>query len=310
MISIFPILVPPKEPAASAQHGGWIDVVAPNAEEIERLEREWGIPPEFVMHSVDIHERSRVEERETATLVILRISSAQNKEAAIPFITIPLGFILRGPWIVTVCQQKTDILDEVRRLSERDQPTSHPERIMLEVFKVMAERYLAHLNLVNSMVDRLEERLGRSLQNREVLALLKYQKCLVYFTTALRANEMMLERLRKSEVFSIGPEDRGLLEDALVEIRQAIDVSSISNDILTSLMGAFASIISNNVNAVMKLLAALGVIISFPILLTSFYGMNVFLPGTDSPYAFWGLLLASGLGSSLIAFFFRRRDWL
>ena len=169
-------------------------------------------------------------------------------------------------------------------------------RFVLHAMHVTAQRYLYHLGEINKAVDALEDRLQASLRNREVLELLKRQKSLVYFTTALKSNEFMLERLQRSQLFQAYPEDQELLEDVLTEVRQAIEMTTISGNILSQMMDAFASIISNNLNVVMKFLASVTIILALPMLVASVYGMNIALPLQGHPAA---LLIV--LGTSLFA---------
>ena len=165
------------------------------------------------------------------------------------------------------------------------------------------------LREINRATELVEDQLQKSTRNREVLELLKYQKCLTYFSTALRSNEVMMERVQKTQLFNYYEEDQDLLEDVLTENQQAIQMTSIATEILSGMMDAFASIISNNLNGVMKALAALTIILNLPALVAAFYGMNVALPGEDHPFAF---LIVIGISLALTAvatYIFYKRDW-
>ena len=159
------------------------------------------------------------------------------------------------------------------------------------------------------MVDVLEDQLQQSTRNKEVLELLKYQKSLTYFTTALKSNELMMERLQRSQIFKTYADDEDLLEDVLTENQQAIEMTNITTNILSSTMDAFASIISNNLNAVMKFLASITIILMLPTLITSFFGMNVDLPYMGT-YEFWAILILSVVISFSVGLYFAKRDWL
>ena len=172
-----------------------------------------------------------------------------------------------------------------------------------------AAKYLGYLREINRVVDVLEDQLQLSQKNKEVLELLKYQKSLTYFTTALRANELMLERLNRSQSFRAFPDDEDLLEDVIVENQQAIEMVNISSNILSSMMDAFASIISNNQNAVMKFLASITIIFSVPTMIASFFGMNIPIPMENYPVAFTVIILFSTAISLTIAYIFFRREW-
>jgi magnesium transporter len=294
---------------SACDNGNWINMVDPNAAQIAYLQRELGIPPLFIEHALDIDELARVEKEGQTTLIVLRIAAFQGQTAAIPYTTIPLGIILTERQIITICKWQNNILPELMTSMDAVSVLKS-ERIVLQILLSAAEKYLGYLRNINAAVDALEDRLQHSLRNKEVLELLRYQKSLTYFTTALKLNEMMLERLQQGQLLQNHPEDDDLVADVLIEIRQAIIMTGIASDILSQMMDAFASIISNNLNLVMKFLTAFTIILTFPTMVASFYGMNIGLPGQSSPYAFV-ITLAISLGISLIvALVFWRKDWL
>jgi len=172
-----------------------------------------------------------------------------------------------------------------------------------------ANRYLGLLRQINKTAEALEDRLEKSTRNREVLELLKYQKCLTYFATALRSNEVMMERLQRMRMFTQYEDDQDLLEDVLTENQQAIQMVNIATEILAGLMDAFASVISNNLNGVMKIMAALTIVVNLPGIVAAFFGMNVLIPFAADPQAFL-IILGISLGLTVIAIFlFARRGW-
>jgi magnesium transporter len=182
-------------------------------------------------------------------------------------------------------------------------------RFVLRLLLYTANKYLVYLREITKVVDALEDQLQQSTRNKEVLDLLKYQKSLTYFTTALKSNELMMERLQRSQLLRTYPEDEDLLEDVLTENQQAIEMTNISSNILSGMMDAFASIISNNLNGVMKILAGITIILALPTMVASFYGMNVSLPLESLTFAFpliLGIAFALTLG---IVYIFWKRDW-
>lgn len=297
---------------SGAEHeDGWIDVVDPTPAEIARLESDYAISQALVAHSLDFQERPRLYVDNQATLLVLKVPAVQPaSRAGLAYVTLPLGVVLSGNWVATICPRENDVLAGVRRYAAGDWPLRRHHRLVLHTLQVTAEKYLELLAAMNRDIDAIEARLAGSLANREVLELLGYQKSLIYYATALRDCELMLERLQQSPTFHIPDEDKGLLADVLVETRQAIDVATTSGHILGEMMDAFASIISNNLARVMKLLAAVAVIFTVPVTVASFYGMNVDLPGQRHPLAFPGIILASIILSVVVALLFRRRDWL
>jgi magnesium transporter len=297
-------------PSPSCADEWWVDVVDPDDARISELQHHLNIPRVFIIHALDIHELSRIEHEGATTLIVLRIPHFQGIAAAIPYITVPLGIILSERNIITVCKWQNNLVHEARTRFMTDSILVSPERFVLQLLLSAADQYLTYLHQINNMVDVLEERLQHSLRNREVLELLKYQKSLTHFTTALQMNEILLERLQQRYVLTQRPEDAELIADVLTEMREALTMTSISSDILSQMMDAFASIISNNLNVVMKFLAAFTIVLTFPTMVASFYGMNVALPAQQSPLAFV-MALGISLGVSLLAaLLFWKKDWL
>ena len=287
--------------------GSWINVVKPTPEETACL-IELGIPHDYITYSLDIDERARTEREDGEQLILLRVSYFKGQTADIPFITLPLGIILTDHYIVTICQEENDVLQEMSRL--KDLSTVKRNRFVLRLLLRVATRYLNHLNQITKSVDALEDQLQLSTRNKEVLELLKYQKSLTLFTTALKSHELMMKRLQQSQMFREYEEDLDLLEDVLTETQQAIDTTNIASNILSSMMDAFASIISNNLNGVMKFLASITIVVSLPTMIASFYGMNVSLPFADHPLAFLGTAALAIIVTTVVGIIFWRRDWL
>jgi len=287
--------------------GSWLNVVQPTPEEISRL-IELGIPHDYITYSLDIDERARSEREDGEHLILLRVSYFVGESADIPYITVPLGIILTDHYIVTICRQENEVVQELMRL--KDLSTVKRNRFVLRLLLRAATRYLTHLRQITKAVDALEDQLQLSTRNKEVLALLKYQKSLTLFTTALKSHELMMKRLQQSQMFRAFEEDEDLLEDVLTETQQAIEMTNISSNILSNMMDAFASIISNNLNTVMKFLASITIIVSLPTLITSFYGMNVKLPFDGHALAYLGILILVVVLTAAVGIVFWKQDWL
>jgi magnesium transporter len=288
----------------------WINVVDPTTDEIEQLTA-LGLPQDFITYPLDVDERARTEREDDGTLLILiRVPYFQGVRADVPYITIPLGVVTNGKWIVTICRRQNEILQEFASGRARFLETGKRNRFILRLLLASAGRYLSYLREIDRILDTVEDQLQRSQRNRELLELLKYQKSLVYFATALKANELMMERLRRSQFFHMYPEDEDLLEDVITENQQAIEMTNIITNILSSTMDAFASIISNNLNAVMKFLASATIVVNLPNIVYSFFGMNVDLPLQDLGWVAHLIILGISFGISLtVAMIFLRRDW-
>ncbi len=289
--------------------GSWINLIDPTPEEFAWLEN-LGIPRDYISYPLDVDERSRVERENGELLIVLRVPLFNGKNADIPYSTIPLGIILTDKYLVTVCKQENSIVQDLVRGRARGLSTPKRFRFILRLLLLTATTYLNYLREITKTVDALEDQLQLSTRNKEVYELLKYQKSLTYFTTALKSNELMMERLQRSSLFKTYPEDDDLLEDVITENQQAIEMTNITSNILSSMMDAFASIISNNLNAVMKFLASITIIVSLPTLISSFYGMNVKLPFMNQPWAFLFTVVLAVVITVAVGIFFAKKDWL
>ena len=289
--------------------GCWINVVAPTADEIADL-RVLGIPADYISYSLDPDERARTERENDELLIILRVPDFQGGHADVPYATIPLGIILTPDHLVTVVRAENGLVEDLASGRVRGVETAKRVRFVLRVLLQTSGHYLSHLREMTRVIESLEDELQESTRNREVLELLKYQKSLTYFATALRSNELMMERLQRSQWFAAYPGDEDLLEDVITENRQAIEMTNITSNILTNMMDAFASIISNNLNRVMKILASITIVLSLPTLVASVYGMNVDLPFQGHTWAFLAILGISVAVSAVSVYLFWRRDWL
>lgn len=308
MLTIYKTTPEGLETLENATNGCWIKATDPNPEEIEKL-KIWGIDPELITYSLDQDEMARVERDEGYTLILLRIPHFQGETHDIPYSTIPMGIIIKDNMIATICRHESQIINVLTNGKFRGFKTAKRYRFVLYVLLETATRYLAYLREINRAVDHVEDQLQKSTRNRELLQLLKYQKSLVYFTTALHSNEVMMERLQRMRMFNQYDEDEDLLEDVITENQQAIQVTNINAEILSGMMDAFASIISNNLNVVMKALAAITIVINVPAIVAAFYGMNVQLPGENNPLAFLTVFAISILLSGIAVIVFYKQDW-
>ncbi|HWR66703.1 MAG TPA: magnesium transporter CorA family protein [Bellilinea sp.] len=289
--------------------GCWVNMIDPTSDDIERMAGQ-GIPQDFMTYPLDMDERARSErEDDGKMLILIRIPFFQGLNVDVPYTTMPLGLILTDAMIVTVCRRQNDLTTEFASGKIKNLSTGKRIRFVLRMLLLNANRFLSHLRQINKMTEDLEDRLQQSMQNKEVLELLKYQKSLVYFTTALKANELLLERLQRTQLFRQYSDDEDLLEDVITENQQAIEMVNISSNILSSMMDAFASIISNNLNVVMKFLASVTILVSLPAIVTGFYGMNVDLPFQTLPFTWVGILGVCLLVVGVTIFLFFRKRW-
>lgn len=287
----------------------WVNVIDPSEKEIEVI-RKLGIPLDFITYSLDLDERSRTEkEDDGTTLILIKIPFFEGDNLDVPYSTIPLGIIFNDKLVITICKRQNAILEDLLKSKNKGFSIAKRIRFILRILLLTANMYLAYLRKINEHVEMVEDKLQASMRNKEVLDLLKYQKSLVYFETALKSNELMLERLQKTRLFNRYDEDEDLLEDVLTENQQAIEMVAIAENILSSTMDAFASIISNNLNVVMKFLASVTIVLSIPTIITGFFGMNVTIPFADAPWAYLAILGLLVFVCILVVWIFNRKNW-
>jgi len=289
--------------------GCWIHVVSPSVEDLAAI-REFGVPATLLSHVDDPDERPRAEHLDDVALVVVHCPQRRNATEGAPFITSPLSVFLLPHGVVTIAPRPVEFLDPLLNGTMAVPSTTRGTEFVLRLFWQLADAYLVAVREINASVERLEGRLKRSLRNEEVLGLLDYQKSLTYFATGMGANELVLERLQRTPALRLGEHDQELLDDVRVEVRQAIEMVGISDNILSQMMDAFASIVSNNLNSVMKVLTSVTILLAIPTLVASLYGMNVILPGARSAIAFGAIMLVCAVLCVILFAVFRRRNWL
>lgn len=286
--------------------GGWINATAPTAEELARVSRETGLDLDYLSYPLDPDERSRFEREDNQLLIIMQTSYRLGEDSDIPYDTVPLGILHTDHCLVTVCSTENPVVNDVVNGLVRRVSTAKKNRLTLQLFLRNAQRFLIDVRQINKQVDRIEDRMETATRNRELMDLLKLEKSLVYFITGLKANEAMMERVKRDRIFEMYEEDSDLLDDVLIENLQAIEMASIASNILTSMAGAFASVISNNVNQVVKVLTVTTILVAIPTLVTSIFGMNIPLPFSENPIALWIVLGIAVMLAGTLAFLFYR----
>ncbi|RHJ90632.1 magnesium transporter CorA family protein [Parabacteroides bouchesdurhonensis] len=286
----------------------WINVECPTNDDIQYLINEFHVPESFLSDIADTDERARIEYEGNWLLTILRIP-VQSQEQGIPFTTIPIGIITNNEVIVTICYFKTELIpDFIQYTRRKEVVVRHKYDLILRLIHSSAVWYLKYLKQINNAVNQAEKALEKSIRNEDLLTLMKLEKSMVFFNTSIRGNEVMLSKLQ-----SIFQEpmymDKELLEDVETELKQAHLTVNIYSDILTGTMDAFASIISNNVNTIMKRMTSLSIVLMVPTLIASFYGMNVPIHMEDTQYGFAIIVICSIILSATAFVIFRKIKW-
>ena len=285
----------------------WINLADPSTEEISRVQELTRVPREFLTDPLDKDERPRLEIDEGVTLLIVHVPYHEPHENLIPFHTLPLGIVLTDVHVLTICNRLTPVtstfLDQIRRVC----PPEDQFRFAFQILWHSAILYLRYLRDIRQRADMVEQDLNESISNEALMRLLNIEKSLVYFTTSLKANDILIGRLEHTRQLEIPDKDLDVLEDVAVEYRQALEMATIHSNILTGTLETFASIISNNLNNVMKYLTSITIVLMLPTLVASIYGMNVHLPMENNPHAFIILMAISVLIASAVVVVLARR---
>ena len=275
--------------------GVWVNMVLPNEDEIDMISSKLNIDPDFIKAALDEEERSHIEVDDDNGQVLILVDTPyiQMKEQSKMYETIPIGIILTDLCIVTVSLQNCLILEPFLKNTIKTFYTFKKSRFILQMLYKNAELYLMCLKQIDKQSGTIEETLHKSMRNKEFIQLLTLEKSLVYISTSLKSNEIVMEKLLRYDFIKKYPDDTELLEDTIIENKQAIEMAKIYSDILTGTMDSFASLISNNLNIVMKRLTSITIVMAIPTIISSFFGMNVPVPGFDNPFAFSGLIIGS-----------------
>ncbi len=289
----------------------WINVADPTTEEILRVQTLTGVSREFLSDPLDRDERPRMDVDDDGTLlIVVHVPYHEPNENLHPFNTLPLGVVHTSNAVITVCNRPTPIaasfLDQIRRVC----PPEQKFRFTFHLLWHAAILYLRYLRDIRQRADMVEQELHESISNEGLMRLLNIEKSLVYFTTSLKADDILLSRIRTTRQLEIDEDDLDVLEDVRIEYQQALEMASIHSNILTGTLDAFASIISNNLNNVMKFLTSMTILLTVPMLISSVFGMNTWLPFAGQ--GIWGFCAIIGVSLLLLvatAIFFARRKF-
>jgi len=288
------------------EKGCWVHLQNPTKEEIEGLNIRFALDPTYLAAALDEEESARIEHDPDTnqTLIIVDIPYVEAEGSGYVYSTIPLGIILVDELIITVCTRDTPIINDFTEERIRNFWTFKRTRFILQLLHRNASRFLAYLKQIDKASLHVQEKLEKSSRNQELLQMMKLEKSLVYFSTSLKGNEMVMERLmRQTNILRQFPEDTDLLEDVIIENKQAMEMCAIYRDIMTGTMDTFASLISNNLNITMKLLTSVTMILSVPTIIFSLWGMNVPVPFAGNPAGFW-LVLGIAVVLMIVALLF------
>ena len=293
------------------QKGSWISLVNPSEAEIKKVCESLEIEEDLIRDPLDFEEKARieVEEEDNTILFVVDVPIIERHEENEIYSTMPLGMIVvRDDFFITVSLRKNRIIEDFEKRKIKNFQTFKKSRFIFQILYLNSSYYLNHLKQINKETEIAEYILKNSMRNKELLKLLNLEKSLVYFTTSLKSNELVMEKTMRGKIIKLYEDDEDILEDAITENKQAIEMAKIYTDILNGTMDAYASIISNNLNGVMKTLTAITIVLAVPTMISSFWGMNVKLPFENNPFGFLIMILLAVVTTLLVTWWLKKRD--
>ena len=288
------------------QDGCWINLTYPTEDELNTVSEAPNVDSGFLRAALDEEETSRIDTEDGQTLIIIDVPAVE-KDDAVVYSTIPLGIIVTEKHIITVCLKESSIVKDFQDGLVKNAETQKRTRFILYMLLQVAKRFLQYLKQIDKIYNYMERHLYKSQRNKELIQLLDLEKSLVYFNTSLKANEVTLEKILRGRIITLYEEDHDLLEDVLIEVRQAIEMANIYSSIISGMMDAFASVISNNLNVIMKVLTSITVLLTVPNIIFGFYGMNI-TAGLPLDQFWWIPLILAILILSIVALILKKHD--
>lgn len=289
------------------QDGCWVNLTYPSEDELNTVAATLGVEPTFLRAALDEEETSRIDTEDGQTLLIIDVPAVE-KDDAVVYSTLPLGIIVTEKHIITVCLKESSIIKDFQDGLVRNAETQKRTSFILYMLLRVAKRFLQYLKQIDKIYNYMERQLYKSQRNKELIQLLDLEKSLVYFNTSLKANEVTLEKILRGRIITLYEEDHDLLEDVLIEVRQAIEMANIYSSIISGMMDAFASVISNNLNVIMKVLTSITILLTVPNIVFSFYGMNIEGSGLPLAQFWWFPLAITVVIIGIVAVLLKKRD--
>lgn len=288
--------------------GYWINLIAPSKEELIIISKKTNVPLSLLQAALDNEETSRIDIEDDNLLILVDIPFTEVEENSLTYDTYPLGIIHTKNEIITICSKNSKLISDFTQNKIKSFYSFKRSRFILQILNRVSTYYLLYLRQIDKKSIMLEKRLHKSMKNRELIHLHSLQKSLVYFSTSLKANEATLEKMLKLDIIQKYEQDKDILEDVIIENKQAIEMTHIYSNILNNTMSFFSSVISNNFNSVAKILTSVTVILSLFTIVSGIYGMNVPLPMSNDPRTFYFLMGGTIFVSIILAYYLYKKD--
>lgn len=281
----------------------WVNLINPDDREVDRISSLTGISEEYLKAALDEEERARIDKDDNCVMIIMDVPIIEEdpEDDYYTYGTIPMSIIHKDNYLVTVCLRENSVVNDFKFGRVKNVETHKSTRLTFQLLYAVSTKYLYYLRLINKASQRVQSTLEKNMKNDALLEMLDLQKSLVYFSTSISANDAVIEKLNKQNYLKKYEEDQDVIEDAGIENKQAAEMCSIYREIMNGTMEAYGTIISNNLNDIMKVLAALTLVLSVPTLIASLFGMNLGgIPGVNSPWGF-GVVCAISIVLAIVS---------
>ena len=295
------------------EKGCWIDLVKPTEKEMDYVIKETGVDETLLKYALDEEETSHIDTEEDQVLVSINMPITEKNKRGKMYTTMPLGIlVVRDDYVITISSEKFSLMDMLSRKKTivGEIATYKKSRLAFQLIYITSVEFLRYLTYISRDMEAFEDNLTKTMSNKELLKLINYQKSMIFFNTALKTNQAVMERLRRGKFIKLYEEDEDILEDAVIENRQAMEMAATYSEILNGMTDIFGTVVSNNLNNVMKLLTSITLIISIPTLIASIMGMNVDFPFSTGVYGFYGVLGITAVITVIVAIWLNKKDML
>jgi len=292
--------------------GTWINILAPDNKEIDFIAKKLNISEHLLRYSLDLSEKAHIDLEDESVLISVDVPITEYQDNRNIYTTIPLGLILvKDDYFITISQSKIDVVTEIMNTSkEFEICTDKKSRLVFQLLYKIAAEYIKYMSYISRDIDKFEKNMQKSMKNSELLSLLDFEKTMIYFNTSIKANQSVLQKIARGKVIKLYEEDEDILDDTIIENRQAIEMVQTYGEILNGIIDIFGTIVSNNLNTVLKFLTSITIIIAIPTLIASVMGMNVQFPFNTGTIGFYGVMGVMLLVTILTAMFLKKSDML
>lgn len=292
--------------------GCWINMEKPTEKEIKKISELVQIDEQTIRYPLDISEKAHIDEEEDTVLIVVDSPTTEIKDEEKLYTTLPLGMIIvRDEIIITVSQSKINAIDRMKKKAKNNNlQTEKKSRLVFQILYDIAQDYIRYLTYINKDIEMFEEHMSKSMRNKELQRIMKFEKSMIYFNASVKGNQVVLEKLNRGKVLKLYEEDEDILEDTIIENRQAIEMIQTYSEILNGIIDIFGTMVSNNLNIVMKVLTSITLIISIPTMVSSFLGMNVEFPFNTGVGGFYEVVAISVVATIIVTLCLKRKNML